>query len=113
MEVSKQDWKLFRERLPGWQEAYMERLCREYIELLRQDEPASSRFWGLHDRIKEDRRLPGVRMTLNKRNLPYDLQRLIYDEVITMDDLDGFSQELRETVQYLIRSASAWNESLS
>ena len=26
MDISKADWKLFREKLPGWQEAYMEKL---------------------------------------------------------------------------------------
>ena len=34
VDVSKRDWKLFREKLPGWQESYMERLCKEYVELL-------------------------------------------------------------------------------
>jgi hypothetical protein len=34
IEISKSDWKLFRERLPEWQEHYMERLTKEYIELL-------------------------------------------------------------------------------
>ena len=40
LDISKADWKLFRERISGWQEAYMERLTREYIELLSSDEPA-------------------------------------------------------------------------
>ena len=34
VEISKRDWKLYRERLPKWQEHFMERLTREYIELL-------------------------------------------------------------------------------
>ena len=38
LDISKADWKLFRERISGWQEAYMERLTREYIELLSSDE---------------------------------------------------------------------------
>ena len=32
VDITKSDWKLFRERLPGWQEKYMERLVEEYIE---------------------------------------------------------------------------------
>jgi len=28
MDISKKDWKLFRERLSGWQENYMEGLVR-------------------------------------------------------------------------------------
>ena len=37
MELSKNDWKLFRERLPGWQERYMDKLTREYAEFLTDD----------------------------------------------------------------------------
>ena len=29
---SEKDWKLFRSKLPGWQEAYMEKLNQEYME---------------------------------------------------------------------------------
>ena len=32
--VNEKDWKLFRNRIPDWQEAYMDRLNHEYIELL-------------------------------------------------------------------------------
>ena len=28
---SEKDWKLFRKKISGWQEAYMEKLNREYI----------------------------------------------------------------------------------
>ena len=31
-QVIEKDWKLFRKLLPDWQEAYMERLAKEYIE---------------------------------------------------------------------------------
>lgn len=31
MEISKRDWKLFREKLAIWQENYMACLIREYI----------------------------------------------------------------------------------
>ena len=31
---SEKDWKLFRNKIADWQEAYMEKLNREYIELL-------------------------------------------------------------------------------
>jgi len=40
MDISKSDWKLFREKLPGWQEAYMERLNNEYVALLTSNEKA-------------------------------------------------------------------------
>ena len=30
VEISKADWKLFRERIGNWQERYMEKLSKEY-----------------------------------------------------------------------------------
>lgn len=34
MEISKSDWKLFRACIAEWQENYMERLVKEYIDML-------------------------------------------------------------------------------
>ena len=44
MEVSKSDWKLFRTRIGDWQEAYMERLVKEYMDLLVGEKNASDKF---------------------------------------------------------------------
>ena len=52
MEVTKQDWKLFQKKVPEWQEAYMERLIREYIKYLQSDRPASVKFWEMEKRLK-------------------------------------------------------------
>ena len=40
----KSDWKLFQERVPEWQEHYMERLIKEYVELLTSPGKASDHF---------------------------------------------------------------------
>ena len=101
MEISKADWKLFRERIGVWQEAYMERLNREYIELLSADGDASDKFWALEKRIRADRSAPGVRLELKKSDVGWDLVRLLLDGVITIRDLDGFSEDLRDTVIHL------------
>ena len=37
MDISKKDWKLFREKLAGWQENYMEGLVKEYVNFLNDD----------------------------------------------------------------------------
>ena len=43
MNISKKDWKLFRERLSDWQENYMEGLVKEYANFLNDDKkPAIS-----------------------------------------------------------------------
>lgn len=34
MECSKNDWKLFRTKIAQWQENHMDKLNKEYIELL-------------------------------------------------------------------------------
>lgn len=102
MELSKSDWKLFRERLPGWQERYMDKLTREYAEFLTDDSrQPSERFWALNKRIHEDRRKPGVQLELRKQNVVFDLAHLIADSAVSLDELDGFSEELQNMVRVL------------
>ena len=58
-EISKADWKLYRTRLAVWQEAYMERLTQEYIEILSGEGRGSQKWWALEKRMKEDREMSG------------------------------------------------------
>lgn len=104
MEVSKSDWKLFRNRISDWQETYMERLTREYIDLLSGDENASDKFWKLEGRIKKDKKHPGVMLELSKGNMVFDIVALINSGVITTVDLEGFSDEIKESVNFLLHS---------
>lgn len=97
-DITKADWKLFRESIGEWQEAHMEKLIKEYSNLLSGDEPASKKFWALKERIDKDKRTPGVQLTLEKSEIDWDLVRLMKDEVITAADLEGFSEELKEYV---------------
>ena len=97
-DISKADWKLFRERLPEWQEAYMERLIQKYIKLLQGEENASDKFWKLEKRIQRDKRKPGVMLTLEKSETPWNLVALLKDKVITPSDLEGFSDDMKEIV---------------
>lgn len=92
------DWKLFREKLPEWQEAYMERLIKEYAELLNGEEAASEKFWALEKRICADRQSLGVRANeVSRSKLQNILTGLIIENVISEDDLQDFSEELRES----------------
>ena len=102
MEVSKSDWKLFRERVVDWQEAYMERLVKEYMDLLDGAENASDKLWKLEERIKKDKKHPGVMLELSKENMIFDIVALINRDVITVVDLKDFSDELKEDVNYLL-----------
>ena len=103
MEVSKSDWKLFRTHIAMWQENYMERLLQEYVELLSGAENASEKFWKLEERIKRDKKHPGVLIELRKSNMIYDIVSLINFGVITTSDLDEFSEELKEGVNFLLK----------
>lgn len=99
MEPTKKDWKLYRERIGDWQEAYMEKLVQKYVEYLQENLPASDKFWELENRIKNDKKKPGVLIEVRKSSMIWDIVRLIHDEVVTVKDLEGFSNELVEAVR--------------
>lgn len=101
MKPLEKDWKLFRARLNGWQESYMGKLVKEYMELLSDDLLASSKFWELEKRIKLDKKKPGVLISPSRSQMLYDIIQLINDGAITMDDLSDFSDELREQVEFI------------
>lgn len=103
MDISKKDWKLFRERISGWQETYMEKLTKEYIDILSSDKIAPEKFWELEGRIKMDKRRPGVLIQLRKSEMIYHIVMLIRDGAITIEDLEGFSDELKEEVQRILQ----------
>ena len=103
MDISKKDWKLFRERLSGWQEKYMEGLVKEYANFLNDDtKPASEKFWELEKRMKEDKHHLGVIMEMRKSEVIWDIVRLIRLKVIAYDDLSEFSGELRQEVKRIL-----------
>ena len=102
MDISKKEW-IFRERLSGWQEKYMEGLVKEYANFLNDDKkPASEKFWKLGKRIKEDKRHPGVIMELSKSEAIWDIVRLIRLKVITYYDLSEFSDKLQQEVKRIL-----------
>ena len=95
----KSDWKLFKTKLSDWQEAYMDRLNQEYSQLLNGDGSPSEKFWELDKRIKADKRSPGVKLQISRTDLFFSLLSLLNDNVISLDDLNGFSEDLRDTVR--------------
>lgn len=101
-EISKADWKLFKEKVPEWQERYMEKLVQKYVKLLTSPGDASEHFWELEKRIRNDKKHPGVMMQLEKGEAIWDIAILIRKRVITVKDLDGFSQELKDAVAAIL-----------
>ena len=94
---SEKDWKLFRSKR---QEAYMEKLNQEYIELLSGGGNASDRFWALEKRIREDKKDCGVQCRMSRSNLFFILVSLLNEGAITFDDLEGFSDDLKDTMKH-------------
>ena len=84
---SEKDWKLFRNKISDWQEAYMEKLNKEYIVLLSGEENASDKFWKLEKRIREDKKDCGVQCEMSRSNQFYIMLSLLNEGSITFDDL--------------------------
>lgn len=102
-EISKSDWKLFREKIGDWQENYMERLEQEYISLLSDDgKLASDKFWELEKRIKKDKKSSGVILQMSKSEAIWNIAYMIKLKVIALEDLEDFSDNLKEAVTLML-----------
>ena len=77
----------------------MAKLNKVYIQLLLQDKTESSLFWELEKRIKQDKTSPGVILELARSKVVTNLVGLINDKVITFEDLNDLSDELKEEVK--------------
>ena len=97
---SEKDWKLFRSKIAGWQEAYMEKLNKEYMEILSGEGTPSDKFWKLEKRIREDKRDCGVQCEMKRSNQFYIIMSLLNEGAITLEDLDGFSDDLKDTIKF-------------
>lgn len=88
MEFPETDWKLFRSRVADWQEAYMDRLNKEYIELLSGEGNASDKFWALEERINKDKKDKGVILRKSRSQMLSNILSLIEEGAIGYEDLD-------------------------
>lgn len=111
-QVKEQDWKLFRKKLPLWQEAYLDRLNQEYIQLLSGAGSASEKFWKLEKRIRRDQKSVGVVADMRRSQMYSNLLSLLVNGIIWEKDLDGFSEELSETLKYVVRKRKTLAEQI-
>ena len=81
----------------------MERLAVEYIALLQNEKSASTKLGELEKRIKQDKKSPGVIIDMRRSTAINNIVNLVLDEVISLDDLEEFSDDLKEAVKYIIR----------
>lgn len=80
----------------------MDKLNKEYIELLSKDANPSEKFWSLNKRIKEDKKKTGVQLEMSRSNLIYNILSLINEGAISFEDLEEFSDQLKETVRFFV-----------
>lgn len=62
----------------------------------------SDKFWALEKRIKRDRKRPGVMLEMEKSETIYNIVMLIQDKVISFEDLDEFSDDLKAAVKMIL-----------
>lgn len=80
----------------------MDKLNREQIDLLSEDATPSEKFWRLDKRIKEDIKKTGVQLQMSRSNLISNIILLINEGAINFENLEEFSDELKETVSFFI-----------
>lgn len=101
-DVKEKNWKILRKKIIVWQENYMKKLNNEYIKLLQRDNAASRNFWDLEKRIFEDKRSIGVVIDMRKSMMIQNILALLSENVITLNDLDEFSDELKNEIKFII-----------
>ncbi len=99
LNVNEKDWKLFRKKLPEWQEAYMEKLCMEYAGILSSSKNASDKFWEMEKRVNKDKKDVGVSARMSRSMMYENITSLLLEGAITVDDLEGFSEDAVEIVK--------------
>ncbi len=102
IEISEKDWKLFRAKLPYWQENYIDKLNQEYINILSSDENPSQKFWSLEKCIKADSQKTGVICQMTRSKLIENITSLVCNKVIAFEDLSEFSDEIKATVKLML-----------
>ncbi|WP_270459682.1 multidrug transporter [Faecalitalea cylindroides] len=101
--VKESDWKIFRKRVPQWQEDYMKKLNKEYINILSRNGSAAKNFWDLENRVFKDKRRVGVAIDMRRSKMLINILDLLEDHVINLEDLDEFSEELRKEVTQITK----------
>lgn len=108
---NEKDWKLFRKKLPEWQENYMVKLNREYQDILAQDKNPSDIFWELEERIRKDKKKTGVIVRgMSRSKMWVHMLNLLREGVIMLEDLSAFSEDLQERMAWIMKCSERESE---
>lgn len=102
-QIDEADWTLFKTRMPIWRERYLESLLRSYQRILSSDKTAEERFYSLNKRMNKDSRSFLFSVEMRRSQLLVNIQEMLREGIIDIDDLEGFSQDLREKMKIFKR----------
>ena len=77
----------------------MEKLCMEYAGILSSSKNASDKFWEMEKRVNKDKKDVGVSARMSRSMMYENITSLLLEGAITVDDLEGFSEEAVEIVK--------------
>lgn len=101
--MTKEDWSLFQTLLPQWQERFMSRLCDKYAAVLTGPYRGSEAFWEVKRLIRQDVKRIGAMAGSEQSEVASIFADLLREQVITVEDIADFSDEVKEMVEYLMR----------
>ena len=78
----------------------MDKLNKEYMTILSGEGNASEKFWKWEKRMKEDKKDCGVQCEMSRSNQFYIMLELLNEGAITINDLEDFSEDLKETMKH-------------
>lgn len=96
------DWQIFRGNIAAWQERYMDKLNKEYIELLNSDCAPSEKFWTLYERMQKDKNKAGVQVRRSRSKLLENMVALVREGAVSKAELSEFSDGLQSAVKILV-----------
>jgi hypothetical protein len=100
------DWRLFKSKIADWQEEYISKLNKEYLDILQCDAPPSEMFWELEKRINADKNKAGVIVEMKRSVLVKNIVLLLEEKAIDYADIAEFSEDLKNTVKILVKEHS-------
>ncbi len=92
------DWKRFKAMVPEWRERYLSDRNIELISIFQGEASTpTGRFWSASERMEKIGGVLRVCLDDHKRSNMMSALRLMYHhQLISAEDLKGFSEEVRE-----------------
>ena len=94
------DWKLFRKRVPEWRERYLSLKNKEIVGIFADNNKTpTEQFWDAKKKMEEEARILVDCLDGHSRSkMQWYLLLMHHYGLIRDEDLDEFSEELREQV---------------